>query len=291
MFTKRERIEDDFMSYGSEQTEKKSRKESGFLSKLIQFLTVVVLMGIVGFMGFFGYRYMQKEGIVTPVQEPLASQSNEKTIPQVQEAPKQKMYTQEEMQEIVKMLMMQMQNGQKTSLTSVQKEQSSQESLSDTSESADELVAALDLAEVDEVEESETTLPSEIKDADNVKAKVAESSKKVDHYNKVVVKKSANTYDDLANLSKEIGNIVETMNSKKDKKSNYTASIQKEVSTRESEMRVVIVRSGDTLSKIAKRAYGRALDYDRILKANPDLIKNPNNIYVGQRLRVPMNEI
>jgi nucleoid-associated protein YgaU len=303
MFNKRERIEDDFMSYGSEQTEKKSRKESGFLSKLIQFLTVVVLMGIVGFMGFFGYRYMQKEGIVIPAQQPLVSQTNEKSaaianlpekrtdMPQVQAAPKQKMYTQEEMQEIVKMLMMQMQNGQKTSLTSVQKEQSSQESLSDTPESADELVAALDLAEVDEVEESETTLPSEIKDADNVKAKVAESSKKVDHYNKVVVKKSANTYDDLANLSKEIGNIVETMNSKKDKKSNYTASIQKEVSTRESEMRVVIVRSGDTLSKIAKRAYGRALDYDRILKANPDLIKNPNNIYVGQRLRVPMNEI
>jgi nucleoid-associated protein YgaU len=303
MFNKRERIEDDFMSYGSEQAEKSS-KEGGFLSKFIQFLTVVVLMGIVGFMGLFGYRYMQKEGIVTPAQEPLASEANEKSTAATSNLPaeqtnvsqnkvslKQKMYTQEEMQEIVKMLMMQMQNGQKVSLPSEQKEQSPQEQLSDTSESADELVAALDLAEVDEVEESESDLPVEIKNADSVKAKAAESSKKVDHYNKVVVKKSANTYDDLANLSKEIGNIVETMNSKKAKKSDYTASIQKEVTTRESEMRVVIVRSGDTLSKIAKRAYGRALDYDRILKANPDLIKNPNNIYVGQRLRVPMNEI
>jgi len=79
------------------------------------------------------------------------------------------------------------------------------------------------------------------------------------------------------------------MKTEKDKSSGYTSSIKKEVSARVAETRVVVVKSGDTLSKIAKRVYGKALAYTRILKANPDLIKNPNNIYIGQRLRVPMN--
>jgi len=79
--------------------------------------------------------------------------------------------------------------------------------------------------------------------------------------------------------------------SKKGKSGKYTAAIQKEVSARKSEMRFVVVKSGDTLSKIAQRVYGSAMAYDRILKANPDLIKNPNNIYIGQRLRVPTDNI
>ncbi len=54
------RIEDDFMSYGSEQEQPKKAASSGVLSKLIQFLLVVVLLGVVGFMGLFGYRYLQQ---------------------------------------------------------------------------------------------------------------------------------------------------------------------------------------------------------------------------------------
>jgi nucleoid-associated protein YgaU len=52
-------------------------------------------------------------------------------------------------------------------------------------------------------------------------------------------------------------------------------------------MRVIIVKKGDTLTKIALRAYGKVSAYHKLLDANKDLIKNPNNIYVGQRLRVP----
>jgi len=318
MFSKKKRIEDDFLSYGSGQEQPKKAAESSMLSKLIQFLLVVVLLGVVVFMGLFGYRYLQQNKVAdkTPSPQPVAknpqpavpvtpaadtevqkgtmANSTQPAPVQKTNAPKQRMYTQEEMQEIVKMLMAQMQNSnaQKApAATPVQTAaQQPQEQPAKKAEKQDALVAALNLAEVDEIDDVEPEVSEKVKNADSVKAKKVKNGKKVDHYNKVVIEKSANSYDDLANLSMQIGDIVNDMKTKKDKSSDYTSSIKKEVSTRVAEMRVVVVKSGDTLSKIAKRAYGKAMDYPRILKANPDLIKNPNNIYVGQRLRVPMND-
>lgn len=46
--------------------------------------------------------------------------------------------------------------------------------------------------------------------------------------------------------------------------------------------------SGDTLSKLAKRYYGKATDYPRIFEANREVIKDPDLIYVGQKIRIPM---
>lgn len=45
--------------------------------------------------------------------------------------------------------------------------------------------------------------------------------------------------------------------------------------------------SGDTLSKIAKQYYGKASDYPRIFEANREVIKDPDLIYVGQKIRIP----
>lgn len=45
--------------------------------------------------------------------------------------------------------------------------------------------------------------------------------------------------------------------------------------------------SGDTLSGIAKKFYGNASDYPRIFDANKEVIKDPNKIYVGQKIRIP----
>ena len=47
------------------------------------------------------------------------------------------------------------------------------------------------------------------------------------------------------------------------------------------------VQEGDRLSKIAKRLYGDAALYPRILEANRDVLKDPNRIEVGQKLRIP----
>lgn len=47
------------------------------------------------------------------------------------------------------------------------------------------------------------------------------------------------------------------------------------------------VKSGDTLSKIAKVYYGNAMKYPIIFEANREVIKDPNLIYPGQVLRIP----
>jgi nucleoid-associated protein YgaU len=47
------------------------------------------------------------------------------------------------------------------------------------------------------------------------------------------------------------------------------------------------VKSGDTLSKIAKHYYGNANLYGRIFDANRDLLKDPDKIFPGQKLRIP----
>jgi nucleoid-associated protein YgaU len=47
--------------------------------------------------------------------------------------------------------------------------------------------------------------------------------------------------------------------------------------------------SGDTLSAIAKRFLGNASDYPKIFEANREVIKDPNLIYPGQKIRIPLD--
>lgn len=47
------------------------------------------------------------------------------------------------------------------------------------------------------------------------------------------------------------------------------------------------VVSGDSLSKIAKREYGNANEWKRIFDANQDLLKDPDKISPGQKLKIP----
>lgn len=47
------------------------------------------------------------------------------------------------------------------------------------------------------------------------------------------------------------------------------------------------VQSGDTLSKIAKQFYGDANAYNKIFEANQPMIKDADEIYPGQMLRIP----
>ena len=50
---------------------------------------------------------------------------------------------------------------------------------------------------------------------------------------------------------------------------------------------IYTVVAGDSLSKIAKRAYGDANQWRRIFEANRDQIQNPDLIRVGQKLKIP----
>jgi nucleoid-associated protein YgaU len=48
-----------------------------------------------------------------------------------------------------------------------------------------------------------------------------------------------------------------------------------------------VVRKGDTLSKIAEEYYGDARLYPKIFDANRDILKDPDKIQPGQKLRIP----
>ena len=47
------------------------------------------------------------------------------------------------------------------------------------------------------------------------------------------------------------------------------------------------VESGDTLSKIAERYLGDAMAYPTLFEANREVIKDPDLIYPGQKIRIP----
>lgn len=51
--------------------------------------------------------------------------------------------------------------------------------------------------------------------------------------------------------------------------------------------RIYVVVSGDSLSKIAKREYGDAGKWKQIFESNRDIIKDPNLIHPGQKLKLP----
>ena len=48
-----------------------------------------------------------------------------------------------------------------------------------------------------------------------------------------------------------------------------------------------VIQKGDSLSAIAKRYYGDAKEYPRIFEANREVIKDPDLIYPGQKIRIP----
>ena len=50
------------------------------------------------------------------------------------------------------------------------------------------------------------------------------------------------------------------------------------------------VKSGDTLSKIAKEFYGEANKYNQIFEANKPMLSDPDKIYPGQVLRIPAEQ-
>ncbi len=50
------------------------------------------------------------------------------------------------------------------------------------------------------------------------------------------------------------------------------------------------VKSGDSLSKIAKAHYGDAMKYPVIFEANKPMLSDPDKIYPGQVLRIPVLE-
>ena len=49
------------------------------------------------------------------------------------------------------------------------------------------------------------------------------------------------------------------------------------------------IKSGDTLGKIAQHFYGKASAYPRLFEANREVIEDPDKIYPGQKIRIPLS--
>ncbi len=116
---------------------------------------------------------------------------------------------------------------------------------------------------------------------------------RINYYNKIILdsnkQKNNNKIQNkkLVNLSNKMNRLLDEGVEDKEVTTNYFNAINKELVFRTNEMRVIVVEKGDTLSKIAKKVYGDYDAYPKIFSANPEIIKNPNQIFVGMRLRIP----
>jgi nucleoid-associated protein YgaU len=52
-----------------------------------------------------------------------------------------------------------------------------------------------------------------------------------------------------------------------------------------------VIEKGDTLWALAKRFYGDGNAYPRIFEANREVIKDPDLIFVGQKIRIPKGNV
>jgi len=194
--------------------------------------------------------------------------------------------TPEEIAKVVQLVMSQMNQKQNTAPKVAQEKANAKASDTD-------LMSALSGTDVDSVKEDKSLEDalSKVDDETEEKKKVSNSKEIVDTYNKVNVENISGE-DELSKLSGQISNLIsDKKNSEHINNSEegavYTESLKDEVVVRSNEMRIIVVKRGDTLGRIAKRAYGNVMDYKRIFKANPDILKRADKIYVGQKLRIP----
>ena len=307
-------IRDDYLKF---RVDDEDRSKDNIMSSAIKILVIILLVLLLIVLGAVAYKFLFKDEKTAqtqpvrtqPVQAQPQNQENSNIVQNVTQAVENKSggVKKEEIALIVKSVLAQMnQNKPQPTQTTQQKQieqptevksevpQNNIEQSTDIqanipqngSEGEDAmLLSDLSSADVDSVKEEDLDL-SALDNIDSNK-QVQNNKKKADTFNKVIIDKNeVATKDDLSKLYEKLNQIM-----KKDKtkvtSSNYVSKIKKETKVRSNEMRIIRVRKGDTLSLIAKRAYGNPMLYSKIFAANPDLIKNPNRIYPGQRLRVP----
>lgn len=308
MLNKDQYNQDEYNDYYRQEAEgaeiKSSHSQDGGKSKLILLLSLIAL----AIAGFFGFKMLSSSSTndtsTKEVTNVNTAESSDKKVEipakeiETAAAPKaQNIETQvanavqknmqgngqmsaEQIAQVVAIVMSQMQQKQSTQTTP-----SSNASSIDIEDDTD-LMSALSATNVDSVKEnSETDYEAAISNPDT---EIQSSAKKVDTYNKVTLE-DASGEDELSKLSEQISSAMDDSSETADNAAanTYTKSIKKEVATRSNEMRIIVVKKGDTLGKIAQRAYGNVMDYKKIYKANPDILKRPDRIYIGQKLRIP----
>jgi nucleoid-associated protein YgaU len=314
MLNKDEYNQDEYNDYYAQETrgaEISSRKNSGG-SKKIVFIILLLLLIIA--LAYFGWKSMNsaettptkiektdiaskevatkedktvvaKEPIVKSVKkEPATTTQIAKKVQNIVSTDSNNKMNPEDIANIVQAVMQKMNKDKSKESTTANSSTKLVENSADQLQDS-QLMKSLSDSEVDSLSTVSDNIDA-ITEKDNNKK--ASNSDTPNIYNKVILdNKAGNSSDELSKLSDEISSVIDTEESEQKDNTNYTQSITKEVKTRTKEMRYITVRKGDTLGKIAKRAYGNVMDYKKIYEANPDMVRRPDRIYVGQRLRVP----
>jgi nucleoid-associated protein YgaU len=314
MLNKDEYNQDEYNDYYAQETrgaEISSRKNSGGSKKIV---FIILLLLLIMALAYFGWKSMNSSKTVPTkiektdiVSEEIVTKG-EKSVLSKEEQKEPAMTTQitkkvqnivstdsndkmnpEDIANIVQMVMQKMNKDKSKELTSSQSttSPSTTKPIEDSSDQFQDskLLKSLSDSEVDSLSSISDDIDT-ITEKDNNKK--ASNSDKPNTYNKVILDdKAGNSSDELSKLSDEISSVIDTEESKPKDNTNYIQSITKEAKTRKKEMRYITVKKGDTLGKIAKRVYGNVMDYEKIYVANPDIVRRPDKIYVGQRLRVP----
>ncbi len=163
------------------------------------------------------------------------------------------------------------------------------EETSDEEEISDELAALFDnaLADLGAIDEDDAAYVNALSGDSDIQVRHADHLNKVD-ISALVVKsrarpnKNASVEDKLTAAVKDLVGAIDDKSEK-----SYISALDREARVRRNEVRLIKVVAGDTLWKIAARAYGDGNLYKKIYKANPH-IRNPDMIEVGEMLRVPL---
>jgi len=298
------------------------QESSSLISKLIKLLILLALI----IAGYFGYKAINSktatESIDTSLQVSLESSLPQSVQEKSSEEQEIVVETKEPIikaKEPIKVLKDEAVNEAESAITSeVTKVVSTQKKMSpaeiasvvaavmkqmnqdtNSDKSTDSVEVKENALLIDELSDSEVDSISAdlIKELESVKisenTKIDSSEKELDVYNKVNVEDNSGS-DTLSQLSQQITSLIneEENNNNNNNNNNhpqavtYTESLKSEVVVRTNEMRIIVVKRGDTLGKIAERAYGNVMAYKKIYEANPELTR-PDHIYVGQKLRIP----
>ena len=308
-------IKDDYLRFdvGGDESDSKSN----LFGTIIKALIIILLILLVIVVGSFAYKFLfsSKENTqqvqkiqpisqtTQPIQQNVAVNTQPKKSEDLQTNTNQtnnlkNQITQqvknntsglkkEDIAMIVQAVLAQMEQKQASQASNVNNP--AQETQTNVQNSDDsELLNSLQAVSVDRVEKNEIDT-SRLENINTNQEVRSSNIKKEDTFNKIIVEnQNANTQDDLSKLYSQLNQIMQKDKTKKSvKDKTFVKKLEVETKVRKNEMRIITVKKGDTLSKIALRAYGNPMLFTKIFEANPDLISDPNRIYPGQKLRVP----
>ncbi|HHJ39225.1 MAG: peptidoglycan-binding protein LysM [Methylothermaceae bacteria B42] len=96
------------------------------------------------------------------------------------------------------------------------------------------------------------------------------------------LKGKANSYEAVEKAILMAGNIKGV--------ANVVNEIQvEEAAPAEANVEYYVIQKGDSLSLIAKRYYGDPMAYTKIFEANREVIQDPDKIFPGQKIRIPLS--